>query len=183
MSMTPVTRIARVIPLLLIAFCACKPASRAKEAAALMREANSLLAQSTESSRQWTSEYMKAFNPQNRTQFPANRESLRTSADSVIKSLDENSRISNEAIAKYEQATALITDEKQRRGSTMIVSALKTSVEMCGLFKSQMQLVSDEKVTDQKTFNDRFNQIATRIGEKSRENKAQFEEGRRLLGM
>jgi hypothetical protein len=175
----------RVIPLLLVltVFGACKSASRTNDAAALMREANSLLAKSTESSTQWTTEYMKAFNPENRAQFPANRQSLKKSADNVIKSLDENSRISNEAIAKYEQATALITDEKQRRGSTMIVSALKTSVEMCGLFKSQMQLVSDEKVTDQKTFNDRFNQIARQIGEKGRENKAQFDEGRRLLGM
>jgi hypothetical protein len=148
-----------------------------------MREANAVLAQSTNTTSQWTTEYVKAFTPQNRAKFPANRESLQASADKIIKILNENERLSNEAIAKYEQATALITDEQQRRGTTMLISALKTSLQISDLFKSQMQLVSDEKIATEQAFNEKFAQITNQIVAASKENQAQFDEGRRLLGM
>jgi hypothetical protein len=179
-------RIARLTGLLLlvIVFCGCKlAASREKEAAALLREANSVLAQTTKASDEWTAEYVKAFNPPNRAKFPGNRESLRTSADRIVTSLNESSRLSKEAIAKYEQANALIVNEQQRKGTAMLTGALKTSLRLDELFRAQMRLVSDEKITDEKTFNDQFLQIGQQIGETARQNKAQFEEGRRLLGM
>ena len=72
-------QMARVVLLLLVVmgFTACKPAARTPEAAVLIREANELLQESNKSTEQWTREYTKGFTPQNRAQFPANRESLR----------------------------------------------------------------------------------------------------------
>ena len=126
---------------------------------------------------------MKAFNPQNRPKFPANRESLQISANNIIKILDENSRLSNQAVATYEQAAGLMTNEQQRRGTTMAVSALKTSLQIDDLFKSQVQLVFDEKIVNEKTFNERFLAIANQIREASRIHDAQLTEGKRLLGL
>ena len=72
-------QMARAVLLLLLVMCfvACKPAARTSDAAVLLKEANELLQESNKSSEQWTREYAKAFTPQNRAQFPANRESLR----------------------------------------------------------------------------------------------------------
>lgn len=172
-----------LLVVLVVGFCGCsKPVSKDQQAAALMREANQLLAQSSSTS-QWTREYGKTFTPQNRAQFPANREWLRSQTDSIVKQLNEESRLSNEAIAKYEQATGLITNEQQRRGTASIVSALKKMVQINELFKSQMQLVSDDNIADEKTFNARFMQIFEEIGQLKREQETQFDEGKRLLGM
>ena len=178
-----ITRITLTL-LLVVVFCGCKSAaSREKEAAALIREATGVVAQVTKVSGEWTAEYMKAFNPQNLAKFPANRESLRTSAERIVTILNETSRLNKEAIAKYEQATELIKDEEQRRGISMLTSALKTSLRLDDLVRAQMQLVSDEKITDEKSLNDKFKEIDERISEAVREEKAQFEEGRKLLGM
>jgi hypothetical protein len=178
-------RYARVTLMLVIVigFSGCKSAPRDQEAGALIKEANSILAQSTNVTSQWSSEYMKAFNPQNRAQFPANRDSLRTAADKVVKALDDSSRLSNQALEKYEQAIELITDEQQRRGTTLLVEALKTSQRTNDLLKSQMALVSDDKLVTAEAFNERFMQLAQQIAETSRENEAKFNEARRLLKM
>lgn len=172
-----------LVGLLVIGFCGCsKPVSKDQQAAALMREANQLLAQSS-STEQWTREYGKTFSPQNRAQFPANREWLQAQADSIVKHLNEEQRLSNEAIAKYEQATGLMTNEQQRRGTAAILSALKKSVQVTDLMKAQVQLVSDDKIVDEKTFNARFMQFFEQIGELRHEQQKQFDEGKRLLGM
>ena len=177
--------IARVILLLVvvIGFCGCKSAPRDKEAAAIMREANTVLAQSTRVTGQWTSEYGRAFTPQNRAKFPTNREELQTAADNIIKTLDEHTKISNDAIAKYEEAIALMSNEQQRKGATLLVSALKKSLHVTDMIKSQMHLVSDQTIVDEKSFNEKFTQILQQINDVERETQAEFKEARRLLGM
>jgi molecular chaperone GrpE (heat shock protein) len=184
---------ARVVLLIfvVIGFAGCKSAfqqkqaaaNQAKETAAKIREANNVLAQSTKTAGEWTAEYMKAFNPQSRAQFPANRGSLQTSANKILPLLDEHTRLSNEAIRQYEQTLGSISDANQRKGMGLIVSALKKSLQADELFKAQMRLVSDESIVDEKTFNERFLRLATEIGDSRRETQAEFEEGRRLMGL
>ena len=163
-------------------FGGCKRASRGQEVAAKIRAANETLARSTKAGGEWTNEYMKAFNPQSRAQFPANRASLKASAEKVIKSLDEQQRLSKEAIQQYEQAQGMLSDAQQRKGMGLIISSLKKSLQSDDLFKSQMQLVSDESIVDEKTLNERFGRLAEEIGGIRRETQAELEEGRRLLG-
>jgi hypothetical protein len=136
--------------LFVIGFVGCSRAARKVGSADLMREANALLHESNKSTEQWTNEYGKAFRPQNRAQFPANRESLRVHADNVTKLINENSILCNKAIEKFEQAIALMKDEQQRRGTTLLVSALTKSMEMNEAVKSQMQLVYDERIVNEK---------------------------------
>jgi hypothetical protein len=178
-----------LVVFLVVGFAGCKSASQqakvdqAKEAAAKIREANNVLAQSTKTTGEWMAEYMKAFNPPSRAQFPSNRAALQTSANKILGIMDEHTRLNNEAIRQYEQAMGMIADEKQRRGMGLIVSSLKQSLQADELFRSQMRLVSDESIVDQKTFNDRFMQLGTEISESRRGVQAQFEEGRRLMGL
>ena len=48
--------------------------------------------------------------------------------------------------------------------------------------KSQMQMVSDETVSDQKIFNEKFSHSWRLVKEKQEQSYAHFEEGKRLLG-
>lgn len=174
-------RVAILLMLLAVGVAACKSAARKADPAALLREANVLLQHSNDA--QWDVEYRKAFTPQNRAQFPANRDSLRAHADSITKSLNENAILSNKAAEKYEQAIAVMKDEKQRKGTALLLSALRTSMKIDDVFKSQMQLVSDERIVDAKTFNEKFLELLKPVAQIQSERDAQLEEGRRLLGM
>jgi len=169
--------------LVVVGVAACKSAAQKADPAALLREANVWLRQSSETTDQWTAEYGKAFRPQDRAQFPANRESLRAHADSITKILNENASQCNKALEKYEHAMALMKDEQQRKGVASLVSALRTSMKMDDLIKSQMQLVSDEQIVDAKTFNEKFLELLKPRAQMESERKAQVEEGKRLLGM
>jgi hypothetical protein len=172
-----------VLTLLVIGFCGCKPASREKEAAALMREANALLAQTTELAGEWVTEWGSAFRAENRAKFPANRDSLKTSADKIVKILDEQARLTNRALAKYEEAIPLIDNEQHRRGYSLLVSYEKETLQANELIKSQMQLVSDKSIVDAKTFDEKFVSLAEQFGTSRRESEAQFKEAKRILGM
>lgn len=179
-------RIIRLImPLLLIAsFGACKKAvSPGQQAATRVREANELLGQGTKATEEWSREYMKAFNPRSRAQFPGNRDQLRSSADKIVKALDESTRLNNSALEKYEQGLALMSEGQQRRGMSMLVSAIRKETEVNKLMKAQVQLVYDEKIVDAKTFDAKFLQIVEQTMALRREHEAVFNEGRRLLGM
>jgi len=169
---------------LALSFAACnRGPSAGDRAKALMRAANDLLVQSTKATEEWTSEFSKAFRPQSRERFPANRDQLRASADKIIKALDEETRLNESAIEKYEQALALIKDGPQRQGMVLVVSAIKKEGQIRDLHKTQMQLVSDEKIVDAKTFNARFMEIMEQVMVVKRQSEAEFSEGRRLMGM
>jgi hypothetical protein len=172
-----------VLTFLVICFCACKPASREKEAAAMMREANAVLTQTTELTTEWTAEYAEAFRPDSRAKFPANRSLLKTRAEKILRILDEYTQLTNKAIAQYEQAIPLVTNEQHRRGFTLLVSAEKETLQANELVKSQMQLVFDESIADAKTFNEKFLDLAAQLGKSRSEHDVLFKEAKRLLGM
>ena len=176
------TRIVLVV-LLVIGFSGCKAASREKRAAALLAKANTVWAKSGTNTDEWTTEWGRAFGPEGRARFPANRAELRTSADKIVKILDEETRLVNYGIQQYEQALALISDEQQRKGISLFVSSMRTSLEGYEFVKSQMRLVTDESIVDAKTFEERFLSLGAQFGRTQRVSNAQFTEGKRILGM
>jgi hypothetical protein len=172
-----------LLVLLVIGFSGCKGPSRGKQAAALLAKANTVWAKSGTNTEEWTAEWGRAFGPEGRARFPANRAELRTSADKIVKILDDETRLINEAVPQYEEAIALMTDERQQQGFALLVSSMKTSLEGFEFVKSQMQLVRDESIVDAKTFEEKFLTLGAQFGRSQRESKAQFEEGSRLLGI
>lgn len=175
-------RVALVV-LLVIGFSGCKSASREKEAAAIFARANAVWSETGKLSKEWTTEYATAFGPEERAQFPANRAALRTSADKIVKILDEETRLGNEAIPQYEQAIALMSNEQHVKGMNLLVSSLRKSLESYEFVRTQMRLASDESIVDAKTFEERFLSLGKQFGKSRGESERQFEEGKRILGM
>lgn len=178
-------RMMRVVLLafLVIAFSGCKGASRGKQAAALLAKANTVWAKSGTNTEEWTAEWGRAFGPEGRARFPANRAALQTSGDKIVKILDDEKRLIDEAVRQYEEAIALMTDERQQQGFSLLVSSMKTNLEGYEFVKSQMQLVTDESIVDAKTFEERFLSLGAQFGRTQRVSNAQLAEGKRMLGM
>ena len=177
----PLVRVTLLI-FLLFTLSACNDVTRKRQSKALLGEASELMKRDTDVTQQWTDEYGRAFTPENRAQFPANRGVLRTHAAQIMKLLDESSRLNNSAADKYEQAAGLSGNDQQHRGLTTFASGFRKTVEVNELLKSQMQIVSDDKVMDERLFNEKFLHLLQLIQQKRSECQNQFGEGKRLLG-
>ncbi len=178
----PTTKII-VLLFLLVGLCGCNTAARReRQSKALLSEANTLVTQDTEVTKQWVNEFVTAFTQENRQKFPANRGFLRTHAEQISKRLDESCRLNNTAADKYEQAAKLANSDQQSKGLLSFASAFRKTVEANELIKSQMQLVSDETLVDPKIFNDKIKSSWELVNQKQRESQEQIAEGRRLLG-
>ena len=177
----PLLRVTLLI-VLLVTFASCNHLGRARQSKALLNEAVELMQKNTDVTDQWTKEFVTAFTPTNRAQFPANREFLRTHAARIITLVDESSRLNNHAAVKYEQAARLSDYDQQKRGMNSFASGFRKTVEANELIKSQMQMVSDQRVADAKTFNEQFTHSWQLIQQKQSESQHQFAEGKRLLG-
>ena len=168
---------------LVVALSSCKQSSGDQRANALMREANSLNAQSTKLTEQWTNEYQRAFTTENRAKFPGNRDSLRASADKIIAIVDEDSGLGRRMIEKYEEASPLLSKDDDRKAVGIIAAALKSKLEINELLKKQMQLVYDEEIKDGKILTEKIMQSWQQVRQKQDESDEQFKEGKRLLGI
>ena len=178
----PLARVTLLI-FLLVAFSGCNNVTRERQSKVLLREANELIKRDTDVTQQWTDEFVKAFKTENRAQFPANRDFLRAHAARIIKLLDESSGLNDSAAAKYEQAAGLSGNDRQHRGMASFASGFRKTVEVNELIKSQMQMVSDETVVDQKSFNEKFSHSWQLIQQKRSESQHNFDEGKRLLSL
>ena len=165
---------------LLVTFSGCNRV-RERRSKALRHDAYTLIARDTEITHQWTNELAKAFTPESRAKFPANRDFLRTHAAQIIKLLDESSSLNNRAADKYEQAARLSGNDQQLRGMRSLASGFRKTVEVNEILKSLMQTVFDETVMDQKTFNAKFSDSWELIRKKRREVDHDFQAGKRLL--
>ena len=175
------TRLSLVM-FLLVTYSGCNQVSRERQSKALVSQANILLKRDTQLTQQWVDEFLKVFTVENRAQFPANRDFLRSRAAHITKLLDESSSLNNSAADKYEQAAGLTGNYQHRRGMTSFASAFRKAVAVNELFKSQMQMVSDETVVDGKILNEKFFHSAQLIQQKRLESEHDFKEGKRLLG-
>jgi hypothetical protein len=168
---------------LLITLFGCNDVARIRQLKAVVTEASELIKQDTDITHQWSDEFVKTFTPENRAQFPANRDFFRTHAAQIIKLIDESSRLNNRAAARYEDAARISGSDQRQRGMVLFSSGCRKTVEMNELVKSQMQMVSDERVADEKTFNDRFLNSWKLIQQKQTEREHDFAEAKRLLAL
>lgn len=177
----PATRV--VLLIILLAGCAaCNSAARREQQMkALASDANMLVKQDTDVTKQWVDEFVKTFTVENRNKFPANRDFMRTHAEKIIKLLDESSRLNNTAADKYEQATKFAASDQERQGLLSFASAFRKTVEANELIKAQMQMVSDETLVDGKIFSDRMTHSWELVRQKQDESQQQLHEGRRLM--
>ena len=153
---------------------------RAKESA---REAVNILSKQGKVIDEWSREYGQTFSPQNRAQFPANRDWLRERAEKLTALLDESSRLADAAATKYEEASGFVGDDQVRRGMVLVASSVRKHREVNELLKAQMRLVYDEDIRDSKTFNDKFVGFIEAIKQKGKEADELRDQGTPLMGL
>lgn len=160
-----------------LAFWSCQSKQYNQKVNDLVLEGNNLLKQEEAITTEWKIEFTKVFTPENRAKFPSNREMLRPHAENQIKLLEQKQMLSNSAAEKFEQASQITNNEKERRLTAFYAASFKKDVEIYQLFKEQMKLVFDDAVKDSKTFETKFTDLTHRIELKTKEkNKLQFEE-------
>ena len=167
---------------LLLSLFSCRPAPSTGRVKGLIAEANILLQEDGRVADNWLGEWGRMFTPQNRAQFPSNRESLRSRGENLIRHLNESTRLNAEAAEKLEQAAGLVTGDKEKKGLTAFAASIRKTVEINSLMKDQMLLASDVEIKDQKTFNEKFMTLMSLIQQKTREKDDQQSEGKALLG-
>lgn len=174
----------RLLLLLLLFFslpaCRSNPEERVKT---LLSEADKIGDQQTKIFSEWAREFGQTFSEQNRAQFPANRDWLNSRAQKIIPRIDESSRLGNEAAAKFEEASRLMSNDQLRKGMASIAASERTNVEMEQLLKAQALLASDGTINDQKTYKEKFDHIGTLIQQKVKQKDEQFAEGKLLMLM
>ena len=166
--------------LLLLSLTGCRAISQ-KRAEALFSEASKISDQQLKFLNQYAREFGQIFTEQNRAQFPANRDSLNSRVQKILPLMNESLRLGNEATEKYEEASRLMAREQDRRGVALIAASFRKSVEIEQMLKQQALLVSDQTITDAKTFNEKFVHINELIRQKQKEKDDQFDEGKRLM--
>lgn len=169
-----------VLFLILLGLPGCRSTSAARYTT-LVNEGNKILNDQTKSMNRWAREFGQIFSEQNRAQFPANRDELRTRAQKVLPLIEESARLGDVAVEKFEEASRLATRDQDRKGMSLLASSFKKDSEIIRLFKAQAELASDTTINDAKAFNDKFVSLNTLIYEKQKEKDDQFAEGKRLL--
>ena len=168
---------------LVFSLLGCRPAPTTERAKGLIAEANNLLEEDVRVADKWVGEYGRVFTPQNRARFPSNRESLRSSGESLVKFFNESTRLNAGAAEKFEQAAGLVRADKEKKGLTMFAASIRTNIEINSLFKEQMLLASDGQIKDEKVFNEKFMTLMSVIQQKSRERDDQQTGGKKLMGL
>jgi hypothetical protein len=84
-------------------------------------------------------------------------------------------------IEKYEEASRLMSNEQHSRGLATVAASFRKDVEIEQLVKAQVQLASDQTITDAKAFNEKFAYFNKLMQQKQKEKDEQFAEGKRLL--
>ena len=98
LNFTKLRFLALFLVLLGLPGCGSTPAERSKT---LVAEATTLMRRNTEIADQWSREFRDVFRPENRAQFPSNRDWLISRSEKIIARLDESARLGNEAAEKF----------------------------------------------------------------------------------
>jgi len=154
---------------LFFALWGCQTKQYNEEVNNLVREGNNLIKQEESVSTEWKTEFITVFTPENRAKFPSNREKLRFHAENQIRLLEQKQVLNNSAVDKFELASQLSNNEKEKRATALFAQSFKKNVEIDQLFKEQMNLVLDDRINDSKTFETQFMDLTQRIEIKGKE--------------
>lgn len=148
----------------------------------LVREGNNLLNQESEISNDWKTEFMQFFNPKSRADFPSNRELLRPHAENQIRFLKRMSELENNAAEKFEKASQVSTNEKEKKAISLLAASFRKNIEINQVFEKQMELVLDENIKDSQTFESKFTEITRNIETMTAERDRLQNEAKSIIG-
>ena len=170
-----------LVVFLSFAFWSCQSNQNNQKVNDLVREGNDLLKQEEAITSKWKAEFGKVFTPENRAKFPSNREMLRLHAENQIRLLEQRKALHSSAADKFEQASNLSNNEKEKRFTSLFAASFKTDVEIDRLFQKQMKLVIDNGITDSTTFERKFKDLTRQIEMKVKDRDELQSEGKRVV--
>src|SRR5690606_38860870 len=118
----------------------------------------------------------------NRNKFPSSRETLRPHAENQLRLLQKQKSLLSTAIEKFEQASRISTNDKEKRFTSLMADSLRKDIEIANYFVETMNLVLDEKVTDAKMLKNKFVQSGQNAELKMKERDALQSEAKRIIG-
>lgn len=148
----------------------------------LVREGNNFLDQESEISNDWKTEFMQFFNPKSRADFPSNRELLRPHAENQIRLLKRMSDLEKNAAEKFERASQISTNEKEKKSTSLLAASFRKNIEINQFFEKQMDLVLDENIKDSQTFESKFMEITRKIETMNEERDRLQNEAKSIIG-
>ena len=169
-----------VLFLLLFSLAGCRSNSD-ERGKVLFSDAVILSRQQTKITERWVRELNVVFTDENGEKFPSNRDWFISQAEKVIPLIDESSRLANETADKYEEASRLMSNERDRRGLEHFAASSRKDVEIGQLYKAILQLASDRTINDKETLIERAVSLRRVIDQMQIQQDEQFQEGRRLF--
>lgn len=148
----------------------------------LVREANGLLAKEAAVVKEFRNEYVSVFTIETRGNFPSNRDVLRPHAENQIRLLREQKSFLSAAIEKFERASAIAVNHKDKRFTSLMAESLHRDIEIADYFIETMNLVLDEKVVDAEVLKSKFIEYSQKAELKARERDALQSEARQTIG-
>lgn len=170
------------ILILLLQISGCGNKENNQQVNELVREGNNFLDQESDISSEWKTEYMQFFNPKSRADFPSNREILRPHAENQIKLLKQMSELENKAAEKFEQASQISTNDKEKKSTLILAESFKKNIEINQLFEKQMELFFDENIKDSQTFETKFMETTKNIEVMIKERDKLQNEAKNIVG-
>ena len=171
-----------VVAFLLFTLACCRSSSE-ERGKVLFSDASILLNKQIKITERWARELAEVLTVENGEKFPSNRDWFISRGEKIIPLIDETSRLANEAADKYEEASRLMSDDRERRGFALFAASSRKDVEVCRLYKALAQLASDRTINDKETLNEKIGSLLRLIQQTHKQKDEQFEEGMRLLRM
>jgi hypothetical protein len=171
-----------VLFLLLFSLVGCRSNSE-ERGKALFSDAAILVKQQTEITERWARELAEVFTDQNGDKFPSNRDWFISRGEKIIPLIDESSRLANEAADKYEEASRLMSTDRDKKGMALLAASTRKDVEVCQLYKALAQIPFDRTINDKETLIEKAGSLNRIIKQKQIQQDEQFKEGIQLLRM
>ena len=131
----------------------------------------------------WAREITEVWTEQNGAKFPSNRDWFISRGEKIIPVIDESARLANEAADKYEEASRLASNDREKRAFALFAVSSRKDVETVQVAKTLVQLASDRTINDKETLNQKVGSLMRSFLQTQKQGQEQFDEGMRLMRM
>lgn len=131
----------------------------------------------------WAREIIEVWTEQNGEKFPSNRDWFISRGEKIIPVIDESARLANEAADKYDEASRLASNDREKRAFALFAAASRKDAETTQFAKALVQLASDKTINDKETLNQKVGSLMRSFMQTQKQGQEQFDEGMRLMRM
>lgn len=129
----------------------------------------------------WAREVTEVWTEQNGAKFPSNRDWFISRGEKIIPVIDESARLANEAADKYEEASRLVSTDREKKAFALFAASSRKEAETSQFGKALVQLASDRTINEKETLNQKVGSLLRSIQQTEKQGGEQFDEGMRLM--